>query len=206
MIRSNLAVLLAERGRTITSVSKATGISRTTLTALEKNRASGIQFDTINRLCGYLHVRPSDIISYIPLEVIACKIKPHGKVDIKELSTGGHLVQYKESISFKVTDQVRASEFLLDFDSETSAVLDNDTLNVTMLFSLKGADRGTLERAKFLFSQIPPAFIPSIENDFSGTHAAISTPICDMREKHIEESSPLKREYTIKWPPEILFY
>lgn len=51
MIKCNLAVLLAERGLKLTTVSNDTGISRTTLTALANNKNSGIQFDTLNTLC-----------------------------------------------------------------------------------------------------------------------------------------------------------
>ena len=46
MIACNLSVLLAERNLKISQVSKATGISRTTLTSLALNNAKGIQFDT----------------------------------------------------------------------------------------------------------------------------------------------------------------
>ena len=69
MIRSNLAVLLAERNVKITRVSEVTGISRTTLTALNNNYGRGIQFDTINTLCNYLKITPSELISYIPIDI-----------------------------------------------------------------------------------------------------------------------------------------
>lgn len=52
MIKSKLAVLMAQNGyRTIKKVSEATGISRTTLTALYYNKCSGIQFETLEKLC-----------------------------------------------------------------------------------------------------------------------------------------------------------
>ena len=59
MLLSNLKVLLAERKLTISKVSLDTSISRTTLTALANNSGTGIQFETLDKLCQYLNVDPS---------------------------------------------------------------------------------------------------------------------------------------------------
>ena len=64
MIDSNLAVLLAERNLKITKVSRDTGISRTTLTALCYDHSGGIKFDTLNTLCKYLGITPAEFFSY----------------------------------------------------------------------------------------------------------------------------------------------
>lgn len=69
MIRSNLSVLLAQRSLTVTQVAKETGISRTTLNALEKNYSQGVQLSTINTLCSYLKVTPSDLLKYYPIDI-----------------------------------------------------------------------------------------------------------------------------------------
>lgn len=69
MLVCNLPVVLAERGLKITKVSKETGISRTTLTDLAKGRAQGIQLETLNTLCVYLKVQPSDIFSVLPYDI-----------------------------------------------------------------------------------------------------------------------------------------
>ena len=61
MLRCNLALLLAERGLKISKVSKDTGISRTTLTALANNTSQGIQLETIDKLCMYLK---TDVASF----------------------------------------------------------------------------------------------------------------------------------------------
>lgn len=68
MIDCNLAVLLAERNLKITQVSKDTGISRTTLTALNSDYSGGIKFDTLNTLCNYLHITPDHFFSYLPYD------------------------------------------------------------------------------------------------------------------------------------------
>lgn len=70
MIRCNLSVLLAQRSLTVTQVSKETGISRTTLNALEKNYSQGLQLSTINTLCSYLQTTPSELLKYYPVDII----------------------------------------------------------------------------------------------------------------------------------------
>jgi len=69
MLRCNLNVLLSERNVKITRVSRDTGISRTTLTALCYNHGQGIQFDTLNTLCCYLSVTPEQIFTFVPFNV-----------------------------------------------------------------------------------------------------------------------------------------
>lgn len=68
MVISNLGVLLAERNIKISKVSQDTGISRTTLTQLASHYNQGIQFETLNKLCTYLHVAPADILLYTPID------------------------------------------------------------------------------------------------------------------------------------------
>lgn len=66
MLKCNLAVLLAERGLKISKVSQDTKISRTTLTALTTNRSQGIQLETLDSLCKYLHITPKDFFCFTP--------------------------------------------------------------------------------------------------------------------------------------------
>jgi len=79
MVRCNLSILLAERNLKITKVSNDTGISRTTLTYLANNYSKGIQYDTLNTLCNYLHITPGDLISYVPVDVCITYIHRTGK-------------------------------------------------------------------------------------------------------------------------------
>ena len=69
MLISNLRMLLAERNLKITTVSGKTGISRTTLTALNTDSSKMIQFETINTLSAYLHVVPADFFLYTPINM-----------------------------------------------------------------------------------------------------------------------------------------
>lgn len=68
MLRVNLNMLLAERNLTASRLSKDTGISKTTLTALVNNTGKGIQYETIDTICNYLNVTPNDFFEYIPVD------------------------------------------------------------------------------------------------------------------------------------------
>lgn len=62
MLDNNLAVLLAQRLDKITNVSKATGISRTTLTNMYYKRSKSISNETLEKLCDYLDCDIGDLI------------------------------------------------------------------------------------------------------------------------------------------------
>lgn len=66
MIKTNFAVLIAERGLKIADVYESTGISKTTLMALAENTGKGVQFDTVDKLCNFLDVELKDFFVYVP--------------------------------------------------------------------------------------------------------------------------------------------
>lgn len=68
MIKSNLAIIMAEKKIKISELSRKTGISRVTLTSLYYNNSGGIQFDTLNNLCNFFNVKPADILVYYPFD------------------------------------------------------------------------------------------------------------------------------------------
>lgn len=69
MIYSELQELLLKKRFTISDVSKGTGISRPTLTALTYNKSTGVQFDTLNTICAFLDVDISSIFTYLPFNL-----------------------------------------------------------------------------------------------------------------------------------------
>lgn len=85
MLFVNLNVLLAERNIRISKVSKDTGISRTTLTALCNNYSQGVQFDTLNTLCSYLDIAPAQFFVYLPADY---------KLDIEQQDEQTFLVKF----------------------------------------------------------------------------------------------------------------
>jgi len=56
--------LLKKRKITKTQLCNDTGISTNIVSKISKNE--GFKTDTINRLCEYLHVQPSEIMEWIP--------------------------------------------------------------------------------------------------------------------------------------------
>ena len=63
MIKILLAEIMAKNKiRTIQKISKETGISRTTLTALYYGTSTGIQFSTLDRICRFFGCKIEELI------------------------------------------------------------------------------------------------------------------------------------------------
>ena len=62
MIDVRLDGLLAERGRSYYWLAKETGVSHTTLWRLKKGKALGINFETLEKICGALGCQPGDVL------------------------------------------------------------------------------------------------------------------------------------------------
>lgn len=69
MIKTNLAVLMAERGLKIADVYEATGISKTTLMAISENTGKGIQYETMDKLCNFFGISPRKFFIYSPFRI-----------------------------------------------------------------------------------------------------------------------------------------
>ena len=65
-VKNNISKIFGERLLSITDVSKATGISRTALTAIYYRQNKGVQFETIEKLCDYLQLPMSELFEYEP--------------------------------------------------------------------------------------------------------------------------------------------
>ena len=64
MINNNFSVILAKKLIKISDVSKATGISRTTLTNLYYRRSQNITFGVLDKLCNYLECSVADLFEF----------------------------------------------------------------------------------------------------------------------------------------------
>lgn len=64
MIACNLSVILAEKNLKVADLFRMTGISRTTLHGLYNNLHTGIQWETLDKICKSLNVTPSELILY----------------------------------------------------------------------------------------------------------------------------------------------
>jgi putative transcriptional regulator len=63
MIEIHVDELLAEHNRSFYWLSKETGISHTTLWRLKKGKALGINFETLEKLCGALDCQPGELLT-----------------------------------------------------------------------------------------------------------------------------------------------
>ena len=63
MIRIRIDELLKEHKRTFYWLAKETGVSHTTLWRLKKDKAQGITFNTLERVCKALNCQPGDVLT-----------------------------------------------------------------------------------------------------------------------------------------------
>ena len=66
IVYDKLMNILSERQMNKRQLSEAIGIKANTMSALSKNR--NVNMETINRICEYLQVQPSEIMEWIPDE------------------------------------------------------------------------------------------------------------------------------------------
>ena len=62
MIRVQIDQLLKERRRSFYWLAKQSGVSHTTLWRLKKDKAQGITFNTLEKICQKLKCQPGDIL------------------------------------------------------------------------------------------------------------------------------------------------
>ncbi len=66
MIKNNIPVQMAEKRMNIQKLSEKSGISRTTLSKIYNDKATRIDFSTLNALCRALECSIGDLLEYIP--------------------------------------------------------------------------------------------------------------------------------------------
>ena len=64
----NLDVVMAQRKKGLTELSKEVDITMTNLSILKNNKAKAIRFSTLEAICKALDCQPGDIIEYVPDE------------------------------------------------------------------------------------------------------------------------------------------
>lgn len=69
MIANKLAVLMAERQLSIKQVVEATNISRNTISNISNNPKANISLETVDNLCMFFGITPSDFFEYSPYRI-----------------------------------------------------------------------------------------------------------------------------------------
>jgi putative transcriptional regulator len=62
MIKIGIDELLKDQKRTFYWLAKETGVSHTTLWRLKKDKAQGITFNTLEKVCAALKCQPGDVL------------------------------------------------------------------------------------------------------------------------------------------------
>lgn len=68
MIINRLSVLLAERNIRANRLAVETGIAPSTLTRINNNRSSQIDYETLNSICNFFKITPNDFFDYSPFD------------------------------------------------------------------------------------------------------------------------------------------
>ncbi|WP_203641697.1 helix-turn-helix domain-containing protein [Levilactobacillus andaensis] len=67
---NNLSTILGQRLLTIGDVSKGTGLSRGTVSAIYHRNVNTVKIATLKRICDYLQIPLSELIEYTPKAVV----------------------------------------------------------------------------------------------------------------------------------------
>ena len=62
----NLDVVMAQRKKGLTELSKEVDITMANLSILKNNKAKAIRFSTLESICDVLDCQPGDILEYVP--------------------------------------------------------------------------------------------------------------------------------------------
>lgn len=65
-IRVNLAVVMAQRRMSLNELSEHVGITLSNLSILKNEKAKGIRFDTLDKICRALECQPGEILEHVP--------------------------------------------------------------------------------------------------------------------------------------------
>jgi len=65
-IKSNLSRILGERRIKMTELADQAGIAKNTVLALYHEKAKGVTFEVMEKICAALNCQPGDLFEYIP--------------------------------------------------------------------------------------------------------------------------------------------
>lgn len=66
IIKCNLSTLMGSQRLKITDLHEKTGMARDTISSLYNEKAKGVTFDVLIKLCAALNCQPGDLLQYIP--------------------------------------------------------------------------------------------------------------------------------------------
>lgn len=142
MIRNRLAELLAERGLKISRVAaEIPNLSRNTITSTSQNSGKMIQLETINSLCQYLGISPTDFFEYLPFDVkcdVAVTKNETFASDVTMMSIPVHPGELTIDVYLKI-ESAKSKTLVFGYSGE---VLNKSYWGATLEFNLKKDDQG----------------------------------------------------------------
>ena len=84
MIINKLNLLLAERFIKASKLAKDTGIAQSTISKIVNNATSQIDYSTLDKICLYLKITPSDFFEYAPYQFVFKNFQNDGYTKNKE--------------------------------------------------------------------------------------------------------------------------
>ena len=159
MIKTNFAVLMAERGLKIADVYEDTGISKTTLMALSENTGKGVQFDTVDKLCNYLGIELKDFFVYSPY---IWKVYNKDNYEYKEDGDNVIAINLKSPHS----ERIYIAKLFFFSPKHIDSPIDDDSIKLWVRLSLD-EDSGNFGYKEFynFISSLPVGFQTHFYND-----------------------------------------
>lgn len=108
MLQNNLNKLMSERNIKASDIYRDLGIARSTILSLAKGSTGGIQFETLERLCTYFDVLPTDFFEYSPYVLQTIFNTDIFSLNIPELTYSAQITKnvYQKNFKIQVTWQI----------------------------------------------------------------------------------------------------
>ncbi|MCH4336751.1 helix-turn-helix domain-containing protein [Staphylococcus haemolyticus] len=185
MIRNRLAEILFERDIKITDIANGTGISRNTISNTASNNSDMLKMNTINKICTYLNITPSDFFEFIPIDIdfefyktddLYLNYLSEEKIKEKDLSElpASYIKMGIEGISAKLNVGlfIKISYKKRELKINSNLIFRNDNLianklnELFLVCSIK-ADEEDLNFLATIFDEIPRNFKKIINNNLA---------------------------------------
>lgn len=157
MIRNRLSELLSERGLKTSRVAKEVKIARSSLTSMIQNDSEMVRVDSIDKLCNYLEISPTEFFEYIPISIDFNFTEPELLMTLLQSERYSNL---EVSLSFLFLE----CEFLIDIEYKKNKYtfdckikLDKITNKLfTNRFMLKIEDENSQNKLRDLIDSLTP--------------------------------------------------
>lgn len=194
MIRFKLGEILASKRITATEIHEKTGIAKSTISAIVNNNSEMVRLSTVDEICKFLEITPSDFFEYLPLSLgIKFERIEHEKIEDSTIYWGQLLL----NVSRKMDDFLFYYYLGLDTESKNILVCYVD-LSIHEKERLKSTIGGFTEDIKnYIANEIMKLALVKLELSFNQTMIEIDLqPVANEQyTKKLVENSLLNDNY-----------